>query len=194
MKFEIVLLALFCVGVAGNVHSEEDAHANLIAKQEGIELKRVTNLFDLPPFFVGSIHRDWVLTHERGPLKVGQRALNHREGCTAFDVGMNDGFFTQFSAAHGCKVWSFELQEACIKLSTDAAAMNNFTHLVTITRAPVANEDAHPFQVSPLPYVPSRLFPCPYAHMPICPYAHMPIQYHIPTARLYWLVDNPVTL
>jgi hypothetical protein len=193
MKFEIVLLALFCVGINCECTS---AGGCVIKPQENakdFELKRVTDLFDLAPFFVGSIHHDWVLINERGPLEVGQRALKH-PGCVAFDVGMNDGFFTQFSAAHGCKVWSFELQEACIKLSTDAAAMNNFTHLVTITRAPVANEDAHPFQVSPLPYVPSRLFPCPYAHMPICPYAHMPIQYHIPTARLYWLVENPITL
>jgi hypothetical protein len=139
MKF-VIVLALFCVGVDAREYP-------IVLDAKDFELKRITDLYDLPPFFVGSVHHEWILDMERGPLDVAQRALK-QPGCIAFDVGMNDGFYTQFSAAHGCKVWSFELQEACIKLSTAAVAMNNFTDLVTITRAPVANKDAEPFQVS----------------------------------------------
>jgi hypothetical protein len=63
MNFEIVLLPLFSVCFTGDVHPHEDA--------KDFEIKRVTGLFDLAPFFVGSIHHDWVLINERDPLEVG---------------------------------------------------------------------------------------------------------------------------
>jgi len=104
------------------------------------------SLFDLPPFFVGSVHREWVLGNERDVLDVARRSLESKRGdCLVVDVGMNDGFFTQVAGAFGCHTFSFELQPACIDLALTAVRANNFTHLVNIIRAPVSNEHNQQF-------------------------------------------------
>ena len=59
------------------------------------------SIFDLPPFFVGSIHKEWILKQEMDVLNVAQRALQtKRNNCFMIDVGMNDGFFTQVAGAY----------------------------------------------------------------------------------------------
>lgn len=97
---------------------------------------------------VGSVHHDWVLNEEQGPLHVADRALrNKTDDCIAVDVGMNDGFYTQLSAAYGCQVYSFELQESCIALARNATRENNFTDRVNILRAPVTDKHNEAFKV-----------------------------------------------
>jgi FkbM family methyltransferase len=59
--------------------------------------------------------------------------------CVMLDVGMNDGFYTQFSAAQGCRVFSFELQRKCIHISKGSARHNHHENLVTIIGHPVTN-------------------------------------------------------
>ena len=106
-------------------------------RPENFHLEQVT-VFN-KTFMVGSVHYDWVLKSETGPLQVLNRALNKTDSsCLAIDVGMNDGFFTQLAAQYGCKVYAFEVQESCIALSRKAVAQNNISHFVSIFRLPVS--------------------------------------------------------
>lgn len=116
-------------------------HSLPIPQELNHGLLPVEKLFNLSTFMVGSVHHDWVLKREFGVLEAAERALgNKRDKCFVVDVGMNDGFYTQLGAAYGCQVYSFELQQSCIEISRSAAAANNFTDLITITRAPVSSE------------------------------------------------------
>lgn len=114
----------------------------VIPTPDSYHLDLIKDLFDLPPFYVGSVHSVWVRYAEMGPLTVAHRAMEGKSGkCFAVDVGMNDGFYTQLSAAHGCNVIAFEFQESCIALSRNATTANGFNNLVSIFRAPVSNKN-----------------------------------------------------
>eukprot|EP00981_Chlorochromonas_danica_P009615 scaffold2785_cov165-Ochromonas_danica.AAC.8 len=92
-------------------------------------------------FQVGSVHSHFIQHSEKGPLEVFHKTLvNASHPCYVIDVGMNDGFYTQFTASYGCQVWSFELQPSCIQLARRALIANNFTTLATILQAPVSNK------------------------------------------------------
>lgn len=136
------LLALLCLGTfvvnnwASNPVEDPETFHLLPAAVHGKE------------FLVGSVHHGWVLNNEQGCLGVVDRALREKEGkCIALDVGMNDGFYTQFAASYGCQVYSFELQASCITLARNATAANNFTHLVSIFRSPVSNRHGVPVRI-----------------------------------------------
>ena len=97
------------------------------------------NVFNLS-FFVSAKHHQWVLKNERGCLAVVDRALSLRKGnCTTFDIGMNDGFYTQLFGAYGCKTFSYELHPECISISQKALQRNGFSHLVNISQLAVSD-------------------------------------------------------
>ena len=126
----IVLVILVVILKKSNGVSPEDQEYSI----------STVSIFDLPPFFVGSIHKEWILKQEMDVLNVAQRALQtKRNNCFMIDVGMNDGFFTQVAGAYGCHTYSFELQLACIDIARTAIEANNFTHLITIIRSPVSD-------------------------------------------------------
>jgi len=80
-----------------------------------------------------------VSKYETGPLAVGNRALKGKEGkCVAVDCGMNDGFYTMFSAAAGCKTWSFEIQLKCVAIAHHVLKTNGKTNTTSIIGLPLA--------------------------------------------------------
>jgi FkbM family methyltransferase len=114
-----------------------------VSNDQNFELILVDRLTDLN-FYVGSIHHNWVLEEEQGPVNVFIDALkNKRKKCYTLDVGMNDGFYTMLFAAHGCHVLSFELQAKCIEFARAALRENKFDHLVTVLNQPVYNENGY---------------------------------------------------
>ena len=132
----ILVFVLLLVAKKSNGVSPEDQNYTI----------STVSVLDLPPFYVGSIHKEWILQQEKDVLNVAQRALQtKRNNCFMIDVGMNDGFFTQVGGAYGCHTFSFELQLACIDVARTAIEANNFTHLVTIFRAPVSDLHNQPF-------------------------------------------------
>lgn len=86
-------------------------------------------------FFVSSVHHDWILAAEMDLVRF---AVSATEKCElAFDVGMNDGFYSQLFAAQGCEVHSFEIQQRCIEVSCIVAAENDFGNKIKIYESPV---------------------------------------------------------
>ena len=97
------------------------------------------NIFNLS-FFVSAKHHKWVLKNERGCLAAVDRTLSSRKNnCTTFDIGMNDGFYTQLFGAYGCQTWSFELHPKCISISQMALERNGLSNLVNISHAAVSD-------------------------------------------------------
>lgn len=93
--------------------------------------------FETLCFNVGSVHHDWVMGQEKHLTTEIIKHISGLDGCTAVDVGMNDGFYTQLFVALGCKVFSFEIQPRCIDIAILAAQANNFLDHITIFEAPV---------------------------------------------------------
>lgn len=93
--------------------------------------------FETLCFNVGSVHHDWVMGHEKHLTAEIIKHILGKDGCTAVDVGMNDGFYTQLFSALGCKVFSFEIQPRCIDIAIHAAQSNNFLDHITIFESPV---------------------------------------------------------
>lgn len=92
-------------------------------------------------FFVGNIHNQWVVKHERHIIDTFKQSidiLNPHE-CVVFDVGMNDGFYTMMAAAYGCRVWSFEVQSTCIDIAMSCILVNRFQDQVMVYSHPVSN-------------------------------------------------------
>lgn len=99
------------------------------------------NMFNLS-FFVSAKHHQWVQKNEKGCLAVVNHALTPRKGnCTTYDIGMNDGFFTQLFSAYGCCTWSFELHPTCINISQKALKRNGFSHLVNISHLAISDSN-----------------------------------------------------
>ena len=59
--------------------------------------------------------------------------------CNVVDIGMNDGIYTNLAASQGCLVWGAEIQGKCINMAHEAAARNNFTHLIHFINKPVSS-------------------------------------------------------
>ena len=99
------------------------------------------NVFNLS-FFVSAKHHQWVQKNEKGCLAVVDDALSSRKGhCTTYDIGMNDGFYTQLFSAYGCRTWSFELHPECINISQKALKRNGFSHLVNISHLAISDSN-----------------------------------------------------
>ena len=98
---------------------------------------------DLPHFNSSVLHYEWVTAYETGPLGVANRAMKgkKKDGCIAFDCGMNDGFYTQLSAAYGCQVYSFDVQPKCIAIATHISRLNGFSDLTNIMMAPLGEKN-----------------------------------------------------
>ena len=92
----IFIFHLFCFVV---VESVKKISISNIPNDQNFELIMVDHLSDLK-FYVGSIHHNWVLEEEQGPLNVFIGALKtKKDKCYALDVGMNDGFYTMLFAS-----------------------------------------------------------------------------------------------
>ena len=85
------------------------------------------------------------VTNIHGPEEPGKQSVYP---CTVIDVGMNDGYYTILSAALGCRVYSFELQETCIEIANAAIKANNFpSNQISIISHPVSSETGTPISL-----------------------------------------------
>jgi len=93
----------------------------------------------VPSYVTSSIHYEWCMANERFQVDSFVAELTNRSGhCTVIDVGMNDGFYTMLSAAMGCKVYAFEVQQMCVEIAYDFVARNHFEDTVNIFHQPVS--------------------------------------------------------
>jgi FkbM family methyltransferase len=99
-------------------------------------------------FLTGKVHHDWVINSEKKVLSSiasGLLSAKVEHGrCVLIDCGMNDGFYTMLGGYLGCKVHSFEIQDACIYFAKEVITRNiagsygNFSD-IEIHRAPLSN-------------------------------------------------------
>ena len=88
----------------------------------------------------------WVIGAEPHGIQLFNRLAKDVENekqkeCIIFDVGMNDGFYTNYGAFHGCRVFAFELQPSCINAAITAIRLNNLQSKVRIFNHPVSSSD-----------------------------------------------------
>jgi FkbM family methyltransferase len=106
-------------------------------------------------FYVGNIHHHYCLHEELQQVTILSEVLQRKkdlgEACLVFDVGMNDGFYTMMSASYGCKVYSFDIQKACIDAAQYLVQKNRFENLVNIIQAPVSSVNGMNIPIQLLP-------------------------------------------
>ena len=95
-----------------------------------------------PSFVTSSVHFEWCMHFERFQVDDFVAELSQKRGnCVVYDVGMNDGFYTMLSAAMGCRVHAFDVQDMCVEIARRFVILNHFDH-VTVVHQPVsANHD-----------------------------------------------------
>ena len=104
----------------------------------------------VPSYVTSSVHYEWCMNSERLQVDSFVAELTNRSGhCTVIDVGMNDGFYTMLSAAMGCKVYAFEVQQMCVEIAYDFVARNHFEDTVHIFHQPVS---AHNGEAMAIPH------------------------------------------
>ena len=96
----------------------------------------------VPSYLTSSVHFEWCMDYERFQVDSFVADLTNKRGhCVVLDVGMNDGFYTMLSAALGCRVYAFEVQEMCVEIAHDFLKRNAFEDRVTIFNQPVSAQN-----------------------------------------------------
>ena len=105
----------------------------------------------VPSYVTSSVHYDWCMDYERFQVDSFVAKLTNKRGhCVVLDVGMNDGFYTMLSAAMGCRVYAFEVQDLCVAIAHDFLRRNHFEKTVTILHQPVS---AHNGEALDIPHL-----------------------------------------
>lgn len=103
----------------------------------------------VPSYLTSSVHYEWCMDYERFQVDSFVGELTKKQGrCVVLDVGMNDGFYTMLSAALGCRVYAFEVQDLCVQIAHDFLKRNDFEGRATILDQPVS---AHNNEVIAIP-------------------------------------------
>ena len=98
----------------------------------------------VPSYLTSSVHYEWCMDYERFQVDSFVADLTNKRGnCVVLDVGMNDGFYTMLSAAMGCRVYAFEVQDMCVEIAYDFLKRNEFEDRVTILNQPVSAQNNH---------------------------------------------------
>ena len=145
-------LLLFYVRPSFSFWNRSDARARVDSAKVDLKDFLPQNLRKSLPgdgtFLTGKVHHDWVINSEKKVLSSiasGLLSAKVEHGrCFLLDCGMNDGFYTMLGGYLGCKVHSFEIQDACIYFAKEVISHNiagfygNFSD-IEIHRAPLSN-------------------------------------------------------